>query len=164
MKSLRPVALLLLTVSSAFGAEQPPEVYFTPFSHLDFYWGGTREECLARGNEIIAKAIALAKRSPDFRFMLEDNDFVANYVESHKGSEEMADFRRLVKEGRIEIAPKWAAIFQGLPDGEVHVRNLLIGKQFARTVFGVDPPVAHLGDLPDYTPQYPQILVKASVP
>jgi alpha-mannosidase len=140
------------------------DVYFTPFSHLDFYWGGTREECLARGNEIIAKAITLAKRSPDFRFMLEDDDFVANYVESHKGSAELADFKRLVKEGRIEIAPKWAAIFQGLPDGEVHVRNLLIGKQFARTVFGVDPLVAHLGDLPDYTPQYPQILAKSDVP
>ena len=28
------------------------EVCFMPFSHLDFYWGGTREECLARGNEV----------------------------------------------------------------------------------------------------------------
>jgi hypothetical protein len=33
-----------------------------------------------------------------------------------------------VKQGRIEIAPKWAAIFQELPDGEVHVRNFQIGK------------------------------------
>jgi alpha-mannosidase len=164
MKSLGPAALFLLTVSSAFCAEQAPEVYFTPFSHLDFYWGGTREECLARGNRIIAKAVKLAKQSPEFRFLVEDNDFVANFVESHKGSEELADFRRLVKEGRIEIAPKWSAIFQGLPDGEVHVRNLMIGKGYARTVLGVDPPVAHLGDIPDFTPQYPQILAKSDVP
>ena len=40
-----------------------PEVYFTPFSHLDFFWGGTREECLARGNGIIAQSIKLAKQS-----------------------------------------------------------------------------------------------------
>jgi len=141
-----------------------PEVYFTPFSHLDFFWGGTREECLARGNGIIAQAIKLAKESAEFRFLLEDNVFVANYVETHKGLPELDDFKRLVKEGRIEIAPKWAAIFQGLPDGEVHARNMALGKRYARTVFGVDPQVAHLGDLPDYTPQFPQILAQSKTP
>src|SRR5215470_5127705 len=104
------LAALVIVGSYALHAAQKegdgasaPDVYFTPFSHLDFYWGGTREECLARGNFIIAKAISLAKRSPAFRFMLEDNDFVANYVETHKGSGELADFQRFVKEGRIEI-------------------------------------------------------------
>ncbi len=159
---MRILLLAFLLCVPAF-AQQPLDVYFTPFSHLDFYWGGTREECLARGNHIIAQAVKLARQSPEFRFMLEDNNFVANYVDSHKGSPELADFQRFVKEGRIEIAPKWAAIFQGLPHGEVHVRNMMIGKRYARTVFGVDPPVAHLGDLPDYTPQFPQILAKSGV-
>ncbi len=145
-------------------AAQDPEVFLTPMSHLDFYWGGTREECLARGNYIIAKAVKLARESPGFRFLLEDENFVANYIETHRGLPELDDFKRLVKEGRIEIAPKWAAIFQGLPDGEVHVRNLVIGKRYARSVFGVDPQVAHMGDIPDYTPQYPQVLSQARVP
>jgi hypothetical protein len=57
---------------------QRADIYFVPFSHLDFYWGGTREECVSRGNRIIAKAIQLAKESPQFRFLLEDNVFVAN--------------------------------------------------------------------------------------
>jgi len=138
--------------------DEQVEVYFTPFSHLDFFWGGTREECLARGNGIIAQAIKLAKESAEFRFLLEDEVFVANYLESHKGLPELEDFKRLVKEGRIEIPPKWAAIFQGLPDGEVHARNMALGKRYARAAFGVDPLVAHSGDLPDYTPQFPQIL------
>jgi alpha-mannosidase len=141
-----------------------PEVYVTPFSHLDFYWGGTREECLARGNAIIAQAIRLAQRSPRFRFLLEDDVFVANYVETHQGAPELDALKRLVQEERIEIAPKWAAIFQGLPDGEIHARNLAIGKRYARDVFGVDAGVAHLGDLPDYTPQYPQVLTGCRVP
>jgi len=140
------------------------QVYFVPFSHLDFFWGGTREECLARGNQIIAKAIQLANRSPKFRFLLEDNVFVANYVDSHPGSQEVADLKRLVKEGRIEIAPKWVGIFQGLPDGEVHARNMAIGKRYAHDVFGVDPQVAHLGDLPGYALQLPQILQQSRVP
>jgi alpha-mannosidase len=133
-------------------------------SHLDFYWGGTREECLARGNEITAQVIKLGRQYPDFKFLIEDENFVANYVETHGNSSDLASFRQFVKEGRIEVAPKWAAIFQGLPDGEVQARNLIIGKRFAREVLGVDPQVAHLGDLPDYTPQFPQLLSQAHVP
>jgi hypothetical protein len=164
--------VLVLAATPAIGApvpppqppQQQPEIYFTPFSHLDFFWGGTREECLARGNGIIAKAIQLSKASPKFRFLLESDVFVSNFVETHKGSAELEDLKRLVKEGRIEIAPIWTGIFQGLPDGEVQVRNLAIGKRFARSVFGVDAQVAHMGDLPDYTPQFPQILSQARVP
>jgi len=157
--ALWPVALGL----PAPGASVP-EVYVVPFSHLDFFWGGTREECLARGNQIIAKAIQLADQHPEFRFLVEDNNFVANYVETHAGSSELDALRRLVKEGRIEIAPKWAAIFQNLPNGEVHVRNFVYGKRYARTVFAVDPQVAHLGDLPGYITQFPQLAARSGVP
>ncbi len=158
------ITAFFLLASAAFGADRDRAVYVVPFSHLDFFWGGTREECLARGNRIIAKAIRIANGHPEFRFLIEDNDFVVNYVESHSGSEELAALKRLVKDGRIEIAPKWAAIFQDLPDGEVLARNLVYGKRYAQSVFGVNPQTAHLGDIPGYTPQYPQILQKADTP
>lgn len=148
----------------AVKAVEPRQVYLVPFSHLDFFWAGTREECLSRGNRIIAKAIQLAKQFPDFRFLVEDNDFVANYVESHTPSAEVDDLKRLVKEGHIEIAPKWAGIFQDLQDGEVLARNLVCGKRYARSVFGVDPQAAQISDLPGYTPQYPQILRQTDTP
>jgi hypothetical protein len=170
-----PLLLLLLDLALAGGlsaqspaaagaSSSPVQIDVVPFSHLDFFWGGTREECLARGNQIIAKAIQIAKQYPEFRFLIEDIDFTANYVESHQGAPELEDFKRLVKEGRLEIAPKWAAIFQNIPNGEVHARNFIYGKGYARTVFGVDPKVAHLGDLPGYTPQFPQLAVKSDVP
>ena len=161
-------ALAAVSLLSAAPAHARPAdgraVYVVPFSHLDFFWGGTREECLARGNRIIAKAISIAKQNPSFRFLLEDEDFVANYVESHKNTPDLEDFKRLVREGRVEISPKWAAIFQDVPDGEVAARNLIYGKRYAHDVFGVDPLTANLGDLPGYTPQYPQILKLAQTP
>jgi alpha-mannosidase len=142
----------------------PRQVFLVPFSHLDFFWAGTREECLARGNRIIARAIQLARQYPDFRFLIEDDDFVANYMECHAGATDATDLKRLVKDGRIGIAPKWAAIFQDLQDGEVLVRNVVYGKRYARSVFGVDPLTAHASDLPGYTPQYPQILRQTDTP
>ncbi|HUX95983.1 MAG TPA: glycoside hydrolase family 38 C-terminal domain-containing protein [Bacteroidales bacterium] len=152
--------------NSSVCAQEPEktDIYFVPFSHLDFFWGGTREECVSRGNRIISRAIQIADKSPEFRFLLEDNVFVENFMSTHKGSPESSEFKRLVKEGRIEISPKWVGIFQELPDGEVHVRNMTIGKRYAKDIFGVDTKVAHLGDLPGYTPQFPQILKQTRVP
>jgi alpha-mannosidase len=159
---------LLLTVFvfilPALAAAAAPDVYVVPFSHLDLYWAGTREECLSRGNRIIAKAVQMATRYPQFRFLLEDEVFVANFVETHPGSPELEQLKRLVTEGRIELSPKWAAILQNMPRGEAHVRNVVYGKRYAREVFGADPLVANLGDLPGYTSQFPQILARSRVP
>src|SRR6202051_479681 len=80
-----------------------PEVYVVPFSHLDLYWACTQEECLSRGNFIISRAIQLAKQYPDFRFVIEAEVFVSEFADSHRGTSELEDFRRLVKQGRIEI-------------------------------------------------------------
>jgi alpha-mannosidase len=169
---MRPRSIVIAILFSASralsqnAAVGPPDnaVYLAPFSHLDFYWGGTREECLARGNRIIAQAIRLAKQSPRFRFLIEDEVFVDNFVQTHKGAPEMDDLKRLVKEGRIEITPKWAAIFQSLPDGEILARNIGLGKRYSQDVFGIDAQVAQMSDIPDATPQFPQILKQSRVP
>jgi alpha-mannosidase len=140
------------------------DIYVIPFSHLDLMWGGTREECLSRGSRIISKAIQLAQRQPEFRFLLEDEVFVANYVEAHRGSAELEQFKQLVKQARFEIAPKWAGIYQNLPRGEALVRNIIYGKEYAREVFQVDPQVYHPCDIPGFTQQLPQILSKSDIP
>jgi alpha-mannosidase len=171
MRSRAFIALQLcaaVCLAAAPAQEQPTkpaaDVYVVPFSHLDLFWGGTREECLSRGNRILTKAIQLAERYPEFRFLVEDEVFAADFVDSHRGLPELEALKRLVKEGRIELAPKWAGIYQNLPRGEAQVRNLAIGKRYARQVFGVDPKVAHLGDLPGYTSQYAQILAQTGTP
>jgi hypothetical protein len=168
MRVLSSLISLALLLPAALTAQQNSaanrEIYVVPFSHLDLYWGGTQEECLSRGNRIITRAIQLAGQHAEFRFLLEDNVFVANFVDAMKGSPELEAFRGLVKDGRIELAPKWAGIYQNLPRGEALVRNLVYGKRFARETFGVDPKVAHLGDIPGFTRQYPQILAKSATP
>jgi alpha-mannosidase len=140
------------------------EIYVVPFSHLDLYWACTQEECLSRGNFVISRAIELAKRYPQYRYLLETEVFVANFVDSHRGTKELEDLKQLVKEGRIEIAPLWAAIYQNQTRGEALARNVIYGKRYAHDVFGVDPMVAHLADIPGFTRQYPQILSKAAIP
>ncbi len=140
------------------------QVYVVPFSHLDLFWAGTREECLSRGNRIIARAIQIAEQHPEFKFLIESDNFLANFVETHSGTRELEALKRLVKEGRFEISPNWADIFQNMPDGEVETRNLIYGKEYARRVFGVNPRIMHPADIPGFDSQYPQILTRADVP
>jgi len=161
-------AAILMLLPAASPAQQASarksEVYVIPFSHLDLYWGGTQEECLSRSNRIISRAVQLAEKHPEFRFLIEDEVNAANFIDSYKGAAEVADFQKLVKEGRIEVAPVWAGIYQNLPRGEALVRNLVYGKAHARAAFGIDPKVAHLADIPGFTLQYPQILTKTGTP
>ncbi len=171
IKVLCSCALVLAAVIAAvpsFAADpavpRKGDVYVVPFSHLDLFWAGTREECLSRGSRVIMKAIQVAERHPEARYLLEDEVFVANFVDAHRGTPELEQFKKLVKEGRIEIGPKWAGIYQNTPRAETLVRNLYYGKQYARNIFGVDPKSVHLGDLPGYTWQFPQIMQKSDVP
>ena len=159
---------VLLMLSPVLQAQQTGpdqhEVYIVPFSHLDLFWACTQEECLSRGNNNIGRAIQLADKHPQFRYLLENEDFVADFVESHHGTPELEKFEQLVKRGQIEISPAWAAIYQNEPRGEALVRNLLYGKKYAWEQFGVDPQVAHVADIPGFTWQYPQILSDAGTP
>jgi alpha-mannosidase len=140
------------------------QVFVVPFSHFDLFWACTREECLSRGNFVISKAIQLAQQHRDYRFLLESEVFVANYVESHRGTPELEEFKHLVTEGRIEVAPLWAGIYQNQTPEEALVRNLLVGKRYAWEIFHVDPKVANVTDIPGFTLQYPQILKKSGTP
>jgi alpha-mannosidase len=163
-----PVVSLLILLPAVMPAQQAAssksEVYVVPFSHLDLYWGGTQEECLSRSNRIVSRAVQLAEKYPDFRFLLENEVNVANFLDSYRGTPDVEAFQKLVKAGRIEIAPIWAGIYQNLPRAEALLRNVVYGKRHAREMFGIDPKVAHLGDIPGFTRQYPQILQKTGTP
>ena len=137
------------------------KAYLVPFSHLDLFWLGEQDECLSRGNRIIWKAIELAEKHDEFCFLIEDLVFVDYFVKSHP--EKVPNLKALLRRGRIEIGPKWAGIRQNLQCGEDLVRNTLYAVQYAKEVFGFRPRAIHLGDLPGWTPQYPQIAKKSGL-
>jgi hypothetical protein len=65
---LKLACVVLMFINCKTGVIAQPskevDIYFVPFSHLDLFWGGTREECLSRGSRIISRAIQLANESP----------------------------------------------------------------------------------------------------
>lgn len=143
------------------GGSDAKSVRVLPFSHLDLFWTGTREECLSRGNHIIAKVMDLLERHEDFRFLLETMNFVHHYLSCFP--EQAERMKRLIAKGRLEVGPIWTATYLNLPGGETLTRNLVYGRKYAERTLDCRPSTVHFGDLPGYTPQYPQIAKKAGI-
>lgn len=137
------------------------EVYVIPFSHLDLFWAGTREECLSRGNYIIRQALDLLEKHDNFRFLIETVNFIDHYLNCFP--EEQTRIRKFLKTGKLELSSLWTGIYLNLPSGETIVRNILYAKKFAEVKLDYKPLTAHFGDLPGYTPQIPQLAVQSKI-
>lgn len=137
------------------------KVYVIPFSHLDLFWAGSREECLSRGCRIIGTALDLLDKYPEYRFLVESVNFLENYLDCFPG--EMERVKRLIQEKRLEIIPMRAILYTLLPSGETTIRNLLYGMEFCHDKFGQASTVMSLSDIPGVTAQLPQIARLAGI-
>lgn len=126
-----------------------------PFSHLDLFWGGTREECLSQGGRVIHTALHLLEKYPEYRFLIESFNFIEAYLDCHP--EDTKRMKHLLHTGQLEVIPMRAIIYSHLPSGETTIRNLIYGREYCRHVLGIDPTVMSMSDIPGVTPQLPQI-------
>lgn len=131
------------------------DVNIIPFSHLDLFWAGTREECLSRGGKIIVTAMDLLDQYPEYRFMIESTNFIETYLDCYP--EETERMKRLIAEGRLEIIPMRSIIYSHLPAGETTIRNLTYGKRYCREHLDAEPTIMSLSDIPGVIAQLPQI-------
>jgi alpha-mannosidase len=136
-------------------------VYVVPFSHLDLYWAGAREECLSRGGHIINTALNLLECYPEYRFTIEAVNFMDYYLDAFP--EELERIKKLLQAGQLEIIPMRSITYTQLPSGETLVRNLLYGREFCMKKFGIDPKIITMSDIPGITPQMPQIALLAGM-
>lgn len=139
----------------------PEDIYLMPFSHFDLAWTGRTPECLSRGYRIFSEAIKISESDPKFRYFVDNMFYLDRYISSHP--EKLIPLKELVKRGQIELNPLWIINFQDDNDGELSVRNLLYTKKFIKDNFEVEPAAVSMTDLPDWTPQFPQILDKSGI-
>ena len=137
------------------------QVFILPFSHLDLFWAGSREECLSRGCRILSTALDLLEEHPEYRFLAEIGQFSETFLDCFP--EERERVRKLVREKRLEVIPMRAIIYTLLPSGETTIRNLLSGIRYCRKMLGESSTVMSLSDIPGVTPQLPQIARLAGI-
>src|SRR5579871_2958096 len=115
-------------------------LYYVPHTHWEGAVFKTREEYLEMGLPHILTALNLLRNHPDYRFVLDQVAYVKPFLERYP--EAAPEFRRFVKEGRLEIVGANDVMLDvNMPSGESWVRQVLYGKGFYRRELGVDVTV-----------------------
>jgi alpha-mannosidase len=139
----------------------PRETFWIiPHTHWEGAVFKTREQYLEMGLPHILKAVHLLKTQPDYRFVLDQVAYVRPFIERYP--EAADDFRRFVKEGRLQLVLGMDIMPDvNMPGGETFVRQMQYGKNYYRDTFGVDVTAAWLIDTFGHHAQMPQLLTKA---
>ena len=134
-----------------------PTLWIIPHTHWEGAVFQTREGYLKMGLPHILKALDLLRRYPDYTFVLDQAAYVKPFLERYP--EEAAEFRKFVREGRLEIVGGNDTMLDvNMPSGESWVRQVLYGKGYDQRVLGVDVTVGWAIDTFGHHAQMPQLL------
>src|SRR5579862_3188786 len=154
---MRFVLSLLLLVACHPSFAQQQTLYYVPHTHWEGAVFKTREEYLKIGLPHIATALDLLEKYPQYKFTLDQVAYFKPFLERYP--ERAAEFKRLVREGRLEIVGGMDVMPDDVkPGGELFVRQMMYGKQYCRRELGVDVKTAWLIDTFGHHPQMPQLL------
>ncbi len=114
------------------------------------------------GFELVAAHLDMARRDPDYKFVLAEVDYLKPYWDTHP--QDRADLRRFVAGGRVEImGGTYNEPNTNLTSPETAIRNFVHGIGFQRHVMGADPATAWQLDVFGHDPQFPGMAAAAGL-
>ncbi|QOR70834.1 hypothetical protein IM660_00480 [Ruania alkalisoli] len=132
-----------------------------PTSHLDLFWLGDYRNCLSRGDELIRRYLDRADESGDETFVIDTAIFAEHFLRTHPHYEPLV--RRLLAEDRLEIGGAYIDRWENLVLGESIIRNIQIGRRWAKDRLGIDVRLAAHPDLPGLNAQTAQLYRQAGI-
>jgi alpha-mannosidase len=139
-------------------AAAPKETFWViPHTHWEGAVFKTREEYLDIGLGNILQAMRLLREQPEFRFTLDQVAYVRPFLERFPAEE--ADFRRFLREGRLQLAGALDVMpDDNMPGGETFIRQMIYGKGYYREKLGVDVTTGWQLDTFGHHAQMPQLM------
>jgi alpha-mannosidase len=141
---------------------QQADIHLTGNAHIDAAWLWPWTETVEVVRQTFGTALQLMDEYPKYTF----SQSAAAYDEwlEQKYPPEFAQIQKRVKEGRWEmVGGMWVEPDLNMPDGESLVRQLLIGKRYFQSRFGVDVRIGWNPDSFGYNWQLPQIYKRSGV-
>ncbi len=116
----------------------------------------------ANGFELVHAHLEMARRDPDYKFVLAEVDYLKPYWDTRP--EDRADLRRFLAQGRIEVmGGTYNEPNTNLTNPETTIRNLVHGMGFQRDVLGAAPATAWQLDVFGHDPQFPGLAADAGL-
>ena len=147
--------------SAVYGKEEEKDtIYLVPHTHYDAIWVFTKENYFYINMLLILKEVVGLIEKTDYKFLIEQT-FLLEETEK-RYPELFSRIAKCIKKGKIEIADgEYLMADTMLPEGETLVREILVGKRYAKEKFGVDVPVMWQADSFGLNAQLPQIYKKS---
>ena len=141
---------------------QQADIHLTGNAHIDAAWLWPWTETVEVVRQTFGTALQLMNEYPKYTY----TQSAAAYDEwiEQKYPPEFSQIKQRVNEGRWEmVGGMWVEPDLNMPDGESQVRQLLIGKRYFQSRFGVDVRIGWNPDSFGYNWQLPQIYKRSGV-
>jgi alpha-mannosidase len=132
------------------------EIYLSAMHHSDLLWKRTLSGYEAVRARQIDLLLDYCQRYPEYRFVFDQSEVVRRYLEEFP--EKAEEFHQRVQKGQFILTGGMCIPDLNMINGESLVRNLLDGRNYYQTVFGVEPVIASLVDAFGMSAQVPQVL------
>lgn len=131
-------------------------------THIDVAWLWTLAQTMEKVQRSFTTVLELMKRYPEFKFMSSQPQLYQYMKDTQPKLYE--EIKQRVIEGRWEVeGAMWLEADCNIPSGESLVRQVLFGKRFIKSEFGIDSKILWLPDVFGYSAALPQILAKSGV-
>jgi len=157
--SLRQAQQGLLTLRPLL---QKADIHLTGNAHIDAAWLWPWTETVEVVRQTFGTALQLMDEYPKYTY----SQSAAAYDEwiEEKYPPEFNQIKQRVSQGRWEmVGGMWVEPDLNMPDGESQVRQLLVGKRYFQSRFGVDVRIGWNPDSFGYNWQLPQIYKRSGV-
>jgi alpha-mannosidase len=135
--------------------------YTSEWDDLDFE-GSPRAQFQQSGFDLVRAHIGLARRDPDYCFVLAEVDYLKPYWDLYP--EDRDYLHRLMEQGRLELmGGTWNEPNTNLTGAELTIRNVIYGTGFQRDILGADPQTAWQLDVFGHDPQFPGLMADAGL-
>ncbi len=155
-------AVLSAGLNGRNGTEIQPTVAAVGHSHIDMAWMWRLHHTREKAVRTFSTMLHLMRQYPEFRFS-HSSPQLYQFVRED-APDVYARMRERIAEGRWEVlGGSWVEFDTNLPGGESLVRQILLGKAFARREFGLDPNVLWLPDSFGFSWVLPQLMRRSGL-
>ena len=142
------------------------EIYLILHQHWDLAWAFQRRHMIPLLPKFFNDLLNKLRRHPSYKFVLDGQTQIIEEYLRNLPSKELSikklELSRYVREGKLMVGPFYSQIDWNLTDGEVWIRNLLIGHRDAREL-GMVMKVGWLIDIFGFPGSVPRILNKFGI-